>query len=141
MIDIESPSISVHLVILQGIIQRMAFNSLACKTWCVILFSVVFITFGGRVKPDYFWVATTIPVVIFAALDAYYLALEKACRNSYNDFVSKLHNNSLTESDLYFVTPKGNISSLQWKALKSFSVWGFYLALEALSVFVKMIFS
>jgi len=65
--------------------------------------------------------------------------LEKAFRNSYNDFIAKLHSKRLTETDLYSVAPKGNLSHLQWESLKSFSVWGFYLSLAALIFVTKII--
>jgi hypothetical protein len=74
-IDSESPSIQTHLGILQNVIQRMASNSSACKTWCVTLVSAVLVIVADKGKPDYAWIAM-LPIVVFAALDAYYLALE-----------------------------------------------------------------
>lgn len=137
-IDGESPSIQTHLVILQNVIQRMATNSSASKAWCVTLVSAVLVIVADKGKPDYAYIAL-FPAFVFAALDAYYLSLEKAFRNSYNDFSSKLHNNTLTEEDLYSVAPKGNMSSLQLASLKSFSVWGFYLSLIVLIFITKSI--
>jgi len=135
-IDGESPSIQTHLGILQNVIQRMASNSSACKAWCVTLVSAVLVIVADKGKPDYAWIAM-LPTVVFASLDAYYLALEKAFRNSYNDFISKLHKKSLTENDLYSVGPKGNMSKLQFESVKSFSVWGFYISLAVLIVITK----
>ncbi len=137
-IDGESPSIQTHLGILQNVIQRMASNSSANKAWCVTLVSAVLVIVADKGKPDYAYIAM-LPTFAFAALDVYYLALEKAFRNSYNDFISKLHRKALTETDLYSVAPKGNLSSLQWEAMKSFSVWGFYLSLVILIVITKTI--
>lgn len=137
-IDGESPSIQTHLGIMQNVIQRMASNSSASKAWCVTLVSAVLVIVADKGKPDYAYIAM-LPTFVFAALDAYYLALEKAFRNSYNDFISKLHNKTLTEIDLYSVAPKGNMSSLQWESVKSFSVWGFYASLAALIVITKSI--
>ncbi len=116
----------------------MASNSSASKAWCVTLVSAVLVIVADKGKPDYAFIAM-LPTFVFAALDAYYLALEKAFRNSYNDFVSKLHNKSLTVTDLYSVNPKGNLSRLQWKSLKSFSVCGFYLSLAVVIVITKAI--
>lgn len=137
-IDQNSASIQTHLGILQNVIQRMAANSSASKAWCVTLVSAVLVIVADKGMPDYAYIAF-LPAVIFAALDAYYLALEKAFRNSYNDFISKLHNKTLIETDLYFVAPKGNMSRLQWESLKSFSVWGFYLSLMVLIFITKLI--
>ena len=123
-IDSESPSIQTHLGILQNVIQRMASNSSACKTWCVTLVSAVLVIVADKGKPDYAWIAM-LPIIVFAALDAYYLALEKAFRNSYNDFISKLHNKSLTESDLYSVIQKAICRFCSGNLLSRFQYGGF----------------
>ncbi len=96
--DGESASIQTHLGIIQNVIQRMATNSSSCKAWCVTLVSAVLVIIADKGKPEYAWIAM-LPTIVFAALDAYYLALEKAFRNSYNEFISKLHSQSLTEND------------------------------------------
>jgi hypothetical protein len=137
-VDPNAASIQTHLGILQNVIRRMAANSSASKAWCVTLVSAVLVIVADKGVPDYAYIAL-LPAVIFAALDAYYLALEKAFRNSYNDFIFKLHNKTLTETDLYSVAPKGNMSRLQWASLKSFSVWGFYLSLITLIFITKFI--
>lgn len=137
-IDGESPTIQTHLGVLQNVIQRMASNSSSCKAWCVTLVSAVLVIVADKGNPEYAWIAM-LPTIVFSALDAYYLALEKAFRNSYNNFISKLHKKSLTEKDLYSVAPKGNMSHLQLESFKSFSVWGFYLSLAALIVITKSI--
>ncbi len=134
----ESASIQTHLGILQNVIQRMAANSSASKAWCVTLVSAVLVIVADKGKPDYAYIAF-LPTLVFAALDAYYLALEKAFRTAYNEFISKLHNKALTESDLYSVAPKGNMSELQWQSIKSFSVWGFYVSLAVLIFIAKVI--
>lgn len=137
-IDPASPSIQTHLSILQNVIQRMAANSSASKAWCVTLVSAVLVIVADKGKPEYAYIAM-LPTFVFAALDAYYLALEKSFRNSYNDFIAKLHCKNLTETDLYSVAPKGNLSSLQWESMKSFSVWGFYISLIVLISITKSI--
>lgn len=138
VIDGESPSIQTHLAILQNVIQRMASNSSASKAWCVTLVSAILVIVADKGKPEYAYIAM-LPTFIFAALDAYYLALEKAFRNSYNNFISKLHSKTLTETDLYSVSPQGDMSRLQLDSMKSFSVWGFYLSLSILIIVTKSI--
>lgn len=140
LIDInpDAASIQTHLGIIQNVIQRMASNSSACKAWCVTLVSAILVIVADKGQPNYAYIAL-LPTFVFAALDAYYLSLEKAFRNSYNEFISKLHNKSLTEADLYSVAPKGDVSKLQWESLKSFSVWGFYISLVVLTVITKSI--
>jgi hypothetical protein len=137
-IDPEAASIQTHLGIIQNVIQRMSANSSSCKAWCVSLVAAVLVIVAGKGKPENAWIAL-LPTVVFAALDAYYLALEKAFRNSYNNFIAKLHKKQLTEEDLYAIEPSGNMSQLQVKALKSFSVWGFYLSLIALIAITKWV--
>lgn len=137
-IDSDSPSIQTHLGIIQSVIQRMASNSSSCKAWCVTLVSAILVIVADKGKPEYAWIAM-LPTIVFAALDAYYLALEKSFRNSYNDFISKVHNRTLIESDLYSVIPKGSMSYLQWESVKSFSVWGFYISLAVLITITKAI--
>ena len=78
-----------------------------------------------------------LPTFLFLALDAYYLALEKEFRSSYNSFVRKLHDSELKLDDLFSVIPRGNMTKHQIDALKSFSVWGFYGTLAILVVVTK----
>jgi hypothetical protein len=137
-IDPEAASIQTHLGIIQNVIQRMATNSTNCKAWCVTLVAAVLVIIADKGKPEYAWIAL-LPTVVFFALDAYYLALEKGFRNCYNQFVSKIRSDSLTEKDLYSVIPVGSISKLQIEAIKSFSVWGFYVSLSALVAVTKWI--
>lgn len=127
----NSPSVQAHLGILQGVIQRMASNSSQCKAWCITIVSAILVIVADKSRPDYAWIAL-IPSILFLCLDAYYLSLEKAFRASYEDFVKKIHKNSLEANDLYKVAPTGNMNTHQLNAFKSFSVWGFYLGLIVL---------
>jgi len=123
-----SPSVQTHLGILQSVIQRMAGDSTSCKTWCITIVSAILVIVADKGKPNFAFIAL-IPTLLFLALDAYYLALEKGFRASYNDFVRKLHSGKARVEDLYAVAPKGNESKHQIEALKSFSIWGFYATL------------
>ncbi len=134
----ESASIQAHLQILQSVIQRMASNSTSCKTWCITIVSAILVLIADKSKPDLAWLAF-LPSLLFLALDTYYLALEKAFRSSYNNFVKKLHGNELRIEDLYSVVPQGGMSSHQIEALSSFSIWGFYGALAVLVVLAKQV--
>ena len=137
-VDPEAASIQTHLGIIQNVIQRMSSNSASCKAWCVSLVAAVLVIVAGKGKPEYAWIAL-LPTAMFSALDAYYLALEKAFRNSYNRFICNLRTNKLTARDLYAVSPVGDMSQLQFEAYKSFSVWGFYGSLAALVAVTKWI--
>tara|TARA_Y100000294_G_C8529053_1_gene326165 strand:- start:131 stop:433 length:303 start_codon:yes stop_codon:yes gene_type:complete len=84
-----SPSVQTHLGILQGVIERMASNSTSSKAWCITIVSAVLVIVAGKRNPDFALIAL-IPTFLFLALDAYYLAMEKGFRNSYNSFVKKI---------------------------------------------------
>lgn len=132
----DSPSVQIHLEILQNVIERMASNSTSSKTWCITIVSAVLVVIADKGKPDFALLAL-IPTILFLALDTYYLAMEKGFRKSYESFVKKIHQKTLTLEDLYSVKPEGNQSKLQLESLKSFSVWGFYSVLILLITLAK----
>ena len=132
----ESASVQSHLQIMQGVIQRMASNSTSCKAWCITIVSAILVLIADKDKPELAWLAL-VPSLMFLALDAYYLALEKSFRASYNAFIKKLHNNQLYLEDLFSVVPKGNMSRHQLESITSFSVWGFYGVLVLLVFIAK----
>lgn len=132
----ESASVQSHLSIMQSVIQRMAANSTSCKAWCITIVSAILVLIADKNKPELAWLAL-LPTFLFLALDAYYLALEKAFRSSYNIFIKRLHNKEASSEDLYSVIPTGNMSKHQVESLKSFSVWGFYGTLFIMIVLAK----
>jgi hypothetical protein len=131
-----SPSVQTHLGILQSTIQRMANNSSSSKTWCITVVSAILVVVADKEEPNFAFIAL-IPTLLFLALDTYYLSLEKAFRESYNSFIHRLHQGELQPSDLYSVSPKGKMSKHQLEALKSFSIWGFYLTLVVLIILTR----
>src|ERR1051326_5115712 len=111
-----SPSVQAHLGILQGVIQRMASNSAGCKTWSVSMASAMLVIVADKGKPNFALLAL-IPTLLFMGLDLYYLGLEKSFRESYNDFIRKLHTGTLTPADLFSVSPSGDVGSFLMKSL------------------------
>jgi hypothetical protein len=138
LVDSDSASVQTHLTIMQDVIQRMAANSSSAKTWCVTLVSAVLVIVADKGKPQYAWIAM-LPTILFAALDIYYLALEKGFRRSYNGFIDKLHASSLISSDLYSVELSGSFSRHLLESARSFSVWGFYGSMVVLIIIAKVI--
>lgn len=132
----SSPAVQAHLSITQSVIQRMAANSASCKAWCITLVSAILVIIADKGKPDYALISV-IPTVLFLVLDTYYLALEKAFRESYNIFIEKLHKKNIKAEDLYVVSPHGSILKAFGEALRSFSVWPFYLMLLAMICIAK----
>ncbi len=107
-----SPSVQTHLGILQSVIQRMASNSTSCKAWCITVVSAILVIVADKGKPNVDFIAL-VPTVLFLALYAYFLALEKAFRASYTDFVKKLHSGGAKAEDLYSIAPMGSHSRHQ----------------------------
>ena len=121
----ESSSVQKHLEIMQGAITRMAENSRYCKIWCVTLVAATLVLVARTGEPRHALIAL-VPTLLFLVLDAYYLALERAFRDSYNGFVSRLHQGQLSPRDIYAVRPVGMGLALVGRCLGSVSIWLFY---------------
>lgn len=134
-ISLDSPSVQTYLTILQGVINRMASNSAACKTWCIALVSATLVIVANTTKAEYALIAI-LPAVIFFMLDVYYLALEKTFRDLYNSFIKKLHESKAISSDLYVISTKVDFPKFKG-ALSSLSTWPFYLTLIVMIVVVR----
>jgi hypothetical protein len=117
-------AVQSHLTILQSVVQRMAANSASAKVSCITLVSAILVIVADKSKPQYAWLAL-LPTSLFLALDAYYLSLERAFRDSYNTFVTKLHERTLTQEDMFVVAPLHRFPNVV-TSLGSFSVWPFY---------------
>lgn len=124
----ESPAVQAHLGIAQAVIQRMASNSASCKAWCITLVAAILVIVADKGEPTYALIAV-IPTLLFLVLDTYYLALERCFRNSYNEFIDKVHANRIVAADLYAVTPKGSLLKVFAQSLASFAIWPFYVTL------------
>ena len=124
----NSQAVQAHLGITQSVIQRMGANSASSKAWCITLVSAILVIVADKGKPQYALIAV-IPDALFLVLDAYYLALEKMFRQSYNSFIDKLHSGRVVASDLYAVAPSGSLFNVFFASLLSFSIWPFYLTL------------
>ena len=111
----NSPAVRTHLNIMQGVIQRMAENSRSCKVWCVTLVAATLVLVARTGEPQHALIAL-VPTLLFLVLDAYYLALERAFRNSYNALVGKLHQGELASSNVFRVAPVG--CSAPWSPLR-----------------------
>ena len=122
----DSPAALAHLEFLLGVIDRMADNSRSCKVWCVTLVAATLVLVARTGQPQHAFIAFT-PTLLFLVLDTYYLALERAFRDSYNGFVNKMHRHELAPSDLYRVEPTGMGLPLFGRSLGSVSIWPFYV--------------
>lgn len=123
----ESSSVQSHLSIVQDVIQRMAENSRSCKVWCVTLVAAILVVVARTEQSQHALIAL-VPTLLFLFLDSYYLALERAFRKSYEDFVSKFHEGKLNLTDIYKVVP----TSMGWRLVLrsmfgSISILPFYI--------------
>lgn len=124
----ESPAVQAHFGIAQSVIQRMAANSASCKAWCITLVAAILVIVADKGQPAYALIAA-VPTLLFLVLDTYYLALEKCFRDSYNEFIDKVHEGRVVAADLYAITPKGSLPRSFARSLRSFSIWPFYITL------------
>ena len=124
----NSQAVQAHLSIAQSVIQRMASNSASCKAWCITLVSAILVVVADKSNERYALIAV-IPTVLFLFLDCYYLALERMFRQSYNNFIDKLHRGEVVASDLYAVVPTGSLRKMIFSSIASLSIWPFYWTL------------
>ncbi|SRR6266567_5119232 len=120
MIDAERLK---HLELLQTVITRMAQNSFQLKAWGVVLVSGLLALGSKEMERSIIYVAY-VPLVLFAVLDAGYLALEKNFRALYD----LVRNGDPRVHLLDMQLPEGETRSHVFDALGSWSVWAFWLA-------------
>lgn len=137
-IDTESVSVHTHLALIQNVMQRMASNSAACKTWCITLVSAILVMIVDKGKEEFIYLGL-FPIIIFALLDMYYLGLERAFKDTYDQFIYKLHSNILVIDDLYMIKPTDRNTCSLMKCGASPSIWIFYLSLFVLVWVMKWI--
>jgi hypothetical protein len=138
-LQVDSPSVQSHLTMLQGVVNRLAANSASCKTWCVSLVSALAVVAAQAAKVKLLLVAA-FPILLFAALDAYYLGLERRFRACYESFAKKLHEGTARIDDVFVVAPRLRFRGLfveAFQAFGSFSIWPFYLGLTAILWFLR----
>ena len=130
----ESSAVIKHLDLYQGVISRMAKNSVSSKQWCVVLISAIFALVAKDAKVD-FAVLAIIPLFLFAFLDTYYLAMERKFVDANNAFLDRLEINAVTSADLYRVKPeRGTLPGSMWSAFWSPATYPFYFMLLVLLV-------
>ena len=74
-----------HLEMIQAVINRLAGNSFSIKTWSITVIAalIFFIARSDMPLNCFFWFFI-IPVILFWALDGYFLGQEKMFRDVYN---------------------------------------------------------
>lgn len=126
-----------HLEMLQGIINRMAANSFTLKGWAVTLVTGIFALSGKSPDKMYFLVAF-LPIIVFGALDGYYLSQERLYRALYD----KVRNMKDCDIDFCMSTSLPELKKKRntfWNSMMSPTVLCFYIPLAILSVGVLIV--
>ncbi|MEE9350674.1 MAG: hypothetical protein V3U78_00310 [Thiotrichaceae bacterium] len=138
-ISYESIALHEHLKMYQGVIARMAKNSSASKQWCVLIISAIFALVAEKGKVD-FAVLAIIPLILFAFIDTYYLAMERKFVDANNTFLDNLEKKLITGKDLFRIKPeRGALPKSMWSAFWSPATYPFYLGLLILLGLAKHI--
>ena len=136
----SQPAAHAHLAILQGVISRMASSSHSCKTWCITIIAAIFIV-AINTEINYLALVALAPAALFCLLDIYYLGLERAFRQSYNDFVAALHGGTLDERSLFSVQPTHSEFTSRRSCFASPSILPFYPTLAIIAVVISIALS
>lgn len=150
MIKLTELSIHQHLQMLQDIINRMSTKSSTLKNLCVTLVSAMIVFILSK-SSNVSLLVVLVPIIIFAVLNAYYLAQEKRFRESYNDFIKNIHGDFNQETDfelnvtanlkssIFALVPKGCLGQYYMKAVKSVSWLIFYVGLGLMVLFLECV--
>jgi hypothetical protein len=123
----DNTAVTTHINMLQGIINRLANNSGACKTWCLALVAALLSLAGATHVPAIVTFAL-VPVVIFGGLDGMYLAQERAYRALFNGQVTAIRTGKYTLDNVYEARAPFGFGDFI-SALASWSVCPVYLGL------------
>lgn len=124
--DLNSSAVQTHLQMYQAIIARMASNSGSVKTWCVTLVAALLVLISDAKLEASIYIVF-VPIILFFALDVYYLVMEKRFRAAYNEFVKRLHQkDEAVSNDLFKIKPDKEVSQLILKSITSIAIWPFY---------------
>lgn len=108
-----------HLLMIQGIIDRMERNSFSLKEWSIGIMIAIF-AFAGK-NTHKAVIITIIPLVVFWFLDAYYLMLERKFRALYDDV-------RLNDEDKIDFSMNFNSIKLDMKDVKKYSYFNILIS-------------
>ena len=115
-----------HFKLVQGVVTRMAGNSVQMKTWAVSLVTAAFVFSGLSDDPHWLiGLGGCIPVIAFWTMDAKYLHLERCYIKLYEAVVDGTSVKPFELDYRPYVPTVGSVWSIAW----SWSVCRFYGAL------------
>lgn len=126
-----------HLEFIESAIGRMAQNSFHAKTWCISVFTALVAFYFSQYSQSeslyYILILAVVSVLFFAAIDAYYLYLERGFRYLY-DTVARLNDEQPVANYSMEIPKSARGGKNFWKALESRTVLFFYGILELVIV-------
>ena len=128
--DQNVQAVNAHLGMIQAVIQRMAANSTSAKTWCITLVSAILVIVTNQGKAQYSLIAV-IPTLLPLG---YILPITR--KEGWNHTTHSSINFIVAHSAgrFYSIKPSGDH---KWEALKSFSIWPFYITLLVMIFIAK----
>src|SRR4051794_15044632 len=108
-----------HLKLIQAVISRMAANSFVLKGWAVTLVTGLAALAKADGNDDIAWISLGV-LFVFALLDGYYLALERAYRKLYQATIE----GKTTLYSLKLDATPGPVDVV--RAVGSFAIWPLY---------------
>lgn len=128
-----------HLLMIQGIIDRMGRNFFSLKEWSIGIMIAIF-AFAGK-NTHKAVIITLIPLIVFWFLDAYYLMLERKFRALYDDV--RLKDESSIDFNMNFNIIKLNMNDIKkysfLSILSSKSIMPFYVVCIITSVIIYFV--
>ena len=99
-----------YLQMMQATIERMAANSVNCKTWMATIVSA-FMALQSPIQSLNGWILLALlPIILFWYLDAQYLKLERGLRNREREFINSI--NTVTSDEDKMKVPVYDFSVL-----------------------------
>lgn len=125
-IKFEHPSVQSYTNQLEWVINRLATQSMHCKTVCSVLLTGI-ITFGIKNNGILFFLGLFL-ICVFCFFDCKYLSYERKYRKLFDDFLLKMNKGTAGNSDLFNMKASINIDDML-SSLKSWSISYFYLTM------------
>ena len=126
-----------HLVMIEAIITRMANNSFQLKNWAISLISAILIFADYKKEFCFIWIAF-LPVIVFWALDAFYLQLERKYRELYK-LIQQDYINNTNKVPLFDMNTKDINVACVTRIMISKSVWPIYVTRLGATIVVLLI--
>lgn len=131
-----------HLEMIQGVISRMAENSLRLKEWSVGIVSAL-MAIAVTTKSTKVVLIGFLPAIVFYLLDAYYLRLERCFRELYDNV--RVKDSSCVDFYMNFDGGSGLCSQKWWdswlSSLFSFATAPFHIVIVIAILIARCVIS